>query len=148
MNHEEMMQQVLKQFGDRETMNAHLLLMLSDTQQPTDITFYKYPPKIEVKVSEQLGAAVRGGAGPKKVQEILDAISLSDGTTIKLNDIWTICPMPVEGFTQEELDNVDMSAAEKPVGMGGETLRTIIRDTYHCKNLEEENKYLRRFIAS
>jgi len=56
--------------------------------------------------------------------------------------------MPVKGFTKEELAAVDLTEAEEAMGPKGETLREMIRQSYHCTTKEEEDKYLRRFIAS
>ncbi|MNJ75255.1 hypothetical protein D3C77_723200 [compost metagenome] len=65
-----------------------------------------------------------------------------------LSEIWTINPMPVGGFTQEELDNVDMSQGEQQAGPQGETIRKMIRSTYHCKSKKEIDYFLRRWLAS
>ena len=88
------------------------------------------------------------GAGPKRLTEMLNAIKFSDGTTAGIKEIWTVNPIPRDGFTKDELATVDMTEAEERVGPNGETLRQMIRETYHCETVEEENKYLRRFIAS
>jgi hypothetical protein len=62
--------------------------------------------------------------------------------------IWTINPMPKGGIPKAELDAADMNEAEESVGPNGETLRKMISETYHCSCREEEDRYLRRFIAS
>ena len=56
--------------------------------------------------------------------------------------------MPAEGFTQEELDNVDLSEGDQKAGPQAETIRKMIRKTYHCKSNKETDYYLRRWIAS
>ena len=56
--------------------------------------------------------------------------------------------MPQDGFTEEQLAAVDLREAEQKVGQNGETLRQMIRESYHCKTRAEEDKFLRRFIAS
>lgn len=137
-----------ERLGGREGANFHMLFLCSMSQQPTDITFFKAKPKLDVKVSPKLAAMMTAGAGKTALSEFLNAIPLSDGTTIFFKDIWTICPMPPEGFTEEQLAKVDLSRADQRVGMGGETMRKIIRDTYHCETQEEEEKFLRRFLAS
>lgn len=88
------------------------------------------------------------GAGAIKLKEILENIKLSNGDSVSIKDIWTINPMPQNGFTQEELDSVNMAEAEEKVGPNGETLRKMISDTYQCKSQKQEDYYLRRFIAS
>ena len=104
--------------------------MLSTTQQPADVTFYKRKPTLAVKVSRSLGAAMMYGAGARKLQELLNRIEFSDGTTASFGEIWTINAMPTGGFSQEDLDAVDLAEAEERVGPGGETLREMIRQTY------------------
>ncbi|MBA7693040.1 hypothetical protein ES703_101615 [subsurface metagenome] len=56
--------------------------------------------------------------------------------------------MPKGGFTEDELAIVDLAKAEENVGPNGETLRKMISDTYHCQSRDEEDQFLRRFIAS
>ena len=93
-------------------------------------------------------AVMAGCSGRETLYEILQDIRLSNGTTVNINDIWTINAMPIEGFTEEELEAVDMSQAEERIGPNGATLRKMIKDTYHCRSRDEEDYYLRRFIAS
>ncbi|MGE0118974.1 MAG: hypothetical protein AB7S71_07890 [Dongiaceae bacterium] len=79
---------------------------------------------------------------------MLNHLEFSGGTTAGKGEIWTVNPMTKGDFTKEELDAVDMKEAEERVGPNGETLREMIRATYHCKSKDEEDRYLRRFIAS
>ena len=85
---------------------------------------------------------------PKRLAEMLNAIKFSDASTAAITEIWTINPMPKDGFTQQQLASVNLAEAESPVGPNGETLRQMIRDNYHCSTVQQEDKYLRRFIAS
>jgi hypothetical protein len=125
------------------------ILTLATLGQTCDVTFFKNKPAIDVTVDEQLALAVMDGcSGPETLYEILQDIRLSNGTTVNINDIWTINAMPKEGFTEEELETVDMSQAEERIGPNGATLRKMIKDTYHCRSRDEEDYYLRRFIAS
>jgi hypothetical protein len=101
-----------------------------------------------VTVDERLALAAMCGAGPAKLYEMFRGIRLSNGSVVNMGDIWTVNRMPKDGFTREELEAVDMSQAEEKVGPNGRTLRKMIKDTYHCKSRDEENYYLRRFIAS
>jgi hypothetical protein len=104
-------------------------------------------PAISVKIDQKIDIALSYGAGANKLKELLKNIHLSNGDVVSFNEIWTINPMPENGFTDEKLQSVDMSEAEEKVGPNGETLRKMIADTYHCKT-KEEDYYLRRFIAS
>ena len=65
-----------------------------------------------------------------------------------LGEIWTVNPMPMEGFTDEELAAVDLSKGEERQGPQGETLRKMIRKTYNCTSRKQTDHYLRRWIAS
>lgn len=134
-------------FGDREGMLEHTLTLLSTSGQPADITFYKRKPILNVRVSAKLSIARLYGL-EDHVPRVLRRIEFSNGMVANLSEIWTINPMPVDGFTQEELDNVDLSLGGERSGPQGETIRKMIRKTYHCKSHKEADYYLRRWIAS
>jgi len=134
--------------GSRYVFLGHQILTLSTFGQPCDITFFRREPAIDVAIDPQLALAVMYGAGPDKLAEMLRSIKLSDGQRVSIDDIWTINPMPKGGFTEDKLNSADMSHVEEAVGPIGETLREMIRNTYHCKSKDKENYYLRRFIAS
>jgi hypothetical protein len=139
---------LLEHYGSREAFLCNLLQTLSMSGQPCDVTFFKRKPAIDVKIDPKIHIALMYGAGAKKLHELLMNIKLSNGDVIRIEEIWTINPMPKGGISQEELDQVDMSKAEEKIGPNGETRRKIISDTYHCSTEDEENHYLRRFIAS
>lgn len=136
------------QFGSRETFLAHQLVMLSMSGQPCDITFYDRKPMINVKVDQKIGLALMYGAGEKKIQEIFNRIRFSGGGEASIGEIWTVNPMPCDGISQDELNAADLAAGDEHVGPNGETLREMIKNTYHCTTKEEEDYYLRRFVAS
>jgi hypothetical protein len=148
MNYKQFQQVLTKTFGSREGHLAWQLAELSSTGQPCDITFYKREPMLDVKIDQRLFLALSYGAGAKKLAELLNNLKLTNGESISWGEIWTVNPMPKDGFTEAELRAVDLAQAEEKVGPNGETLRQMIRDTYHCTTKEEEDKYLRRFIAS
>ncbi len=148
METKDAMERIQQEFGSRYGFLGHQLIMLSMTGQRCDVTFYKNDPAIDVKIDQKINIALMYGAGAKKLKEILENIKLSNGDTISINEIWTINPMPQKGFSKAELDSVNMEEAEEKVGPNGETLRKMISDTYHCKSREDEDQYLRRFIAS
>ena len=75
-----------------------MLIALSRTGQPCDITFHKRKPILNVKVPESINAALMYGAGPKKLEQMLDRIPFSDGTTVAFGEIWTINPTPKGGL--------------------------------------------------
>lgn len=144
---QEAIKRLEQQFGNHESMLIRTLTVLSTSGQPADITFYKRKPILNVRVSAKLGAARLYGL-ENHVPRLLRHIEFSNGMVANLSEIWTINPMPVDGFTQEELDNVDMSQGEQKAGPQGETIRRMIRSTYHCKSKKETDYYLRRWIAS
>ncbi len=135
-------------FPTRESHLGYQLITLSQTGQPCDVTFFQRKPILDVKVDPKINFALMYGAGARKLAPLLSAIRFSDGTTVGWQEIWTINPMPRDGFTQAELDAVNLSEAEVASGPNGETLRLMISETYHCSSRDEEDRYLRRFIAS
>ncbi len=137
-----------KIFGLRIGFLGHQILTLSMTSQLCDVTFYNKPPAIDIRIDQQINIALMYGAGAKKLKEMLDNIKLSNGDAVSISEIWTINPMPQGGFSGEELAAVDLRKAEEKDGPNGQTLRKMISDTYHCKSKEDEDYYLRRFIAS
>lgn len=139
---------MMEQFGSREGYLGYQLIHLSMTGQPTDITFFKREPMLDVVVDPQLNLALAYGAGVQKLSQKLQSIALSNGETISVAEIWTINPMPHDGISEAKLAAVDLAEGEEQAGPQGETVREMIRATYHCKSREEEDAYLRRFIAS
>jgi hypothetical protein len=148
MNIDEGLRKIEEMFGSRLVFLGHQILTLSTSGQPCDITFYEREPAVDVTVDPQLSLALMYGAGPQRLRAMLESIKLSNGSVVSMNDIWTINPMPKGGFSKGELEAVDISQAEEKAGPNGETLRKMIKDTYHCKSQGEEDHYLRRFIAS
>jgi hypothetical protein len=144
---QEAMQRLEEHFGGREGMLTHTLTMLSTSGQPTDVTFYRRKPILDVRVSTKLGAARLYGL-ESHVPRLLQRIEFSNGVVASLSEIWTVNPMPIEGFSAEELAAVDLSEAEQRIGPQGETMRKMIRKTYHCKSRKETDFFIRRWIAS
>lgn len=144
----EIMEKMENEFGSRLGFLGYQIVTLSMLGQPCDITFFNRDPILNVKIDPQINLALMYGAGAKKLKELLENIKLSNGEQTSIGEIWTINPMPVGGISKEVLESVDLSEANEIVGPNGETLRKMISDTYHCKSEEEENIYIRRFIAS
>ncbi len=144
---QEAVKRLKQHFGSREGMLMHTLTMLSTSGQPTDVTFYRRKPFIDVKVSTKVGAARYYGL-ESHLPSVLERIEFSNGAVASLGEIWTINPMPMGGFSAEELASVDLLQGEERHGPRGETLRKMIRKTYHCKSRKETDYFLRRWIAS
>lgn len=134
-------------FGSREGILTHTLSMLSMSGQPTDVTFYRRKPILDVRITTRLGAARLYGL-ESRLPRLLRRIEFSNGAFAGLNEIWTVNPMPMEGISPEELAVVDLAQGEERMGPRGETLRKMIRKTYHCKSRDEVDYFLRRWIAS
>ncbi len=134
--------------NDRMIHLGQQLIELSRCGQKCDVTFYKKAPAIDVIIDQKINYALMYGAGPKKLQEMLSSIELSNGNIVNISDIWVINPMPANGLKEEDLAAIDMAQGDVIAGPNGETLRKMVSETYHCSSPEEEEKYLRRFLAS
>lgn len=148
MTPQEAIKKLEAHYGSREAMIGSTLVHLSTFGQPCDVTFYKREPILDVEVDQQLGLALMYGAGAKKLQEMFGAIKFSDGSIASLAEIWTINPMPKGGISAADLAAADLAEGDQAAGPKGETIRQMISETYRCKTREEEDKFLRRFIAS
>ena len=137
-----------KNFDSRVAFLGHQMLMLSMTGQPCDVTFFKREPAIDVTIDPQINLSLTYGASLAALKDKLENIRLSNGQSVSLFEIWTVNPMPMEGISEADLASVRLSEAEEESGPNGETLRKMIRDTYHCESRQEEDRFLRRFIAS
>lgn len=139
-------------FGDRLGLLFHQLVQLAMSGQPCDITTYSGNRYLDVEVDSNFINAMNYGVGPRKLAEMLDKIKLHrtghPTAKVSIQDIWTINPMPIGGFSQDQLDKVDMSKGEEKWGPQGETLREMMRNEYHCKDENEVDHFLRRFLAS
>jgi hypothetical protein len=144
----EMMKKLKTRFGDGRGLVAQILLDLSLSGQPCDVTFLDRPAALDVVIDQKIGLALMYGAGAKKLQEMLEEILLSNGDVVSFGKIWMILPMPVGGISKNDLAAVDLSDGEERFGPKGETIREMIRNLYHCKSREEEEDCLRRYLAS
>lgn len=144
---QEAIKRLEQHFGSREGMLIHNLTMLSSSGQPADVTFYRRKPFINVQISTKVAAARLYGL-ESQLPMILRRIEFSNGIAASLAEIWTVNPMPIEGFTDEELAAVDLADGEARHGPNGETLRKMIRKTYQCKSRKETDLHLRRWLAS
>ncbi len=80
-------------------MLTHTLTMISTSGQPTDVTFYRRKPILDVRVSTKLGAACFYGL-ESHVPSLLKRIEFSNGVVASLGEIWTVNPMPIDGFSR------------------------------------------------
>jgi hypothetical protein len=150
MNHQEALRRMEDIFGSRLNHMLWQLAHYAEHEQAAfDVTFYGREPLLEVTLDKEFSHALRrwclfdGGAG--KLKDLCERIAFSDGTIVDISDIWTI------NYVPPDLDTAavtDLSKGEEVIGAGGETVREIIRETYHCKSRAEEDHFLRRWIAS
>jgi hypothetical protein len=59
-----------------------------------------------------------------------------------------LLPMNPRRLSEEQLAAVDLAEGELRAGPNGETIREMIRRAYHCETAEEEERFLRRWLAS
>ena len=145
---EKVMANLLKHFGGPMDILIHQIIYLSNTEQPCDVTFRDKKPVIDVTLDSRIAFGLMYGAGPKKMRELLSSIRLSNEDTVSLDEIWVVFTMPAGGFTEGELKGVDLALGEEQWGPNGETVREMIRNVYHCESDQEEEKFLRRYLAS
>ena len=94
---QEAIKRLEQHFGSREGMLTHTLTMLSTSGQPADVTFYRRKPLIDVRISTKIGAARLYGL-ESHLPRLLKRIEFSNGVVASLGEIWTVNPMPMDGF--------------------------------------------------
>jgi hypothetical protein len=140
-------------------LQMHHLRWCADTGTPCDVLFYGRKPFINVTVDKDWARkAARAAADKdsKRFNELLTCIffeenGASDYTTlitVNFDTVWMILPMNPEYVTDTRMAAADLTEGDKPAGPNCETIRQMIRETYHCASPEEEERYLRRWIAS
>lgn len=112
----EMMKKLKARFGDGRGLVAQILLDLSLSGQPCDVTFLDRPAALDVKIDQKIALALMYGAGAKKLQEMLEQISLSNGDVVSFGKIWMIFPMPAGGILKDDLAAVDLSDGDEQFG--------------------------------
>ena len=145
---QKLLQEIRRLQPDRIPLLGRQILGLSLSGQQCDFTFLDREPVLDAKISPQVSVALLNAAGPEKLSEVLESVPLSNGQTVGINEIWVIFPMPCGGIPRDELDAVDLSEGEEEIGNQAETIREVIRHTYHCKSDDDLDRYLRRFLAS
>jgi hypothetical protein len=148
MDINELKKKIDDEFGPRMGFLGAEILTLAMTGQPCDVTFYESKPSIGVTIDQDVYNSLVGEGGEGKLREVLENIGLSNDRIVNIAEIWTVNPMPKDGPSEEAMAAVDMALADQQVGPNGETLRKMISETYHCDTPEEEDRYIRRFIAS
>ncbi|MGO8720445.1 MAG: hypothetical protein ACLQMO_14715 [Acidobacteriaceae bacterium] len=148
MNDKGRTRKINEPFNSHADYVSQLLIYLSLSNQPCDVIFYNRPPILDVRVPENIALALMYGAGAEKLRELLGSITFSDGSSANFDEIWIIYPMPNGGISEETLASVDLCDGDCAAGANGETVRKIITDTYHCESKEQQDFYLRRFLAS
>jgi hypothetical protein len=118
------------------------------TMQMFDATFYEREPILAAKLDDvwarDFYSAFLSDKSGRRTAKLLSRIAFSDGTIAGLHEIWTL------NFVPADLDTagIDLAQGEEVIGLGGETVRTIVRKTYDCRSRAEEDFFLARWIAS
>jgi hypothetical protein len=135
-------------FGDRISHLACTLQHFAETMQMFDATFYDREPILDVTLRRDWArafcAALMFRKESRHLANLLERVTFSDGTAVDWNKIWTINYMPAELNTA----GVDLAKGDDVIGLNGETVREMIRHTYHCESRAEEDFFLARWIAS
>jgi hypothetical protein len=143
-----MHQRMTEVFGDRAGMLVWELHHHAQTMQAFDVTFYDREPILNVTLNDSWArdfcTAFLCDRRGQHIGDLLKQIIFSDGATADLHEIWTLNYMPTDLDTAD----VDLAQGERVIGQGGETLREVICQTYHCKSRAEEDFFLARWIAS
>ena len=135
-------------FGDRMGMLVWELHHYARAMQAFDVTFYEREPILNVTLNKTWArsfcSAFLSDQSGRRVAKLLCRITFSDDSIAGLQEIWTLNYMPADLDTAD----VDLARGEEVIGQGGETVRQIVRETYHCKSRAEEDFFLARWIAS
>jgi hypothetical protein len=151
---DEMRHRLLVAYGSPAGLQLFKLWWCGETGQPCDVTFRHRKPLINVTVSAGFHATAtlltraRGRNRSRLFNRLFDAIPFSDGSVVAFDDIWTINPMPKGGISDKHMAAADLAQGDVKAGPNGETVRQMIRETYQCETAQEEEYYLRRWIAS
>jgi hypothetical protein len=150
-----MHRRMVELFGTRFNHLMWQLLHFAGARQRFDATFHHREPCLDVALdegwAEALLSAHRHMTGSEQVRtlsKLVRNIKFSDGTATHADAILTLNYMPDGGITIAEMDGADLAIAETKAGLGGETVRQMLRETYRCRSAAEEDWFVRRWIAS
>jgi hypothetical protein len=138
---------MLAHFKPHEQVVLTQLITLSLTGELCDITFVHRKPILDVFVSRELGTLFTADKSVTKKIKLISQIELSNGERIWLKRISMVIMMPKEGFSERDLQAVDIGRAEQLIWEDKKTIRDLVRDSYCCDTADED-KYIRRFLAS
>jgi hypothetical protein len=133
------------------TREHHLVWKLEHfarTGQTFDVTFLNREPILEVTLAQEFAfeflQALSWGS-PEQMEQLCQRIRFSDGSCTNLADIWILNYMPRDLDTS----GADLSEGDQRIGDGGETVREMVSNIYHCRSRAEEDFFFpARFIAS
>lgn len=141
------------EFTGRQKMIFDQLCNVSSLKQPTDICITSGEPFLDVIVDVFFLKGLNDMADAESFENFINNIQLlskdnKEVGTVAFTDICAVYPIPYSGISDEALANVDMDEGDEEYGRDGETLRELIKINYKCKNDEETEKFLRRYLAS
>ena len=130
----------------------NMIVTVHLSRQPVDITTYSGRRLLECEILGEFATHMLCAYRPEtydyRVENIRVKPREGPETAVSLDDIWLLNPMPIDGFTEDELKAVDLGKADEFDPLLAGSLRESIRRGYHCKSDEETDFFLRRFIAS
>ncbi len=145
-------EKISEMYGGRGGWLLNVMTQAAMSKQPVDVTTYSGNRFLEVVIDSNFMYPFMYGGGAPAIQKALSNIRLKTkgGQThsVSLNDIWLLMPMPQQGFSDDELAQVDMSQGDEIIPSSDETVREMIRKGYHCTDDNEVDYFLRRFLAS
>jgi len=147
LRNEEEMGKLMAHFGLREHIMLMKLLIASQTAELCDIFFLDKRPILNVTPTSNLIRVAYAGASVTKIINLVKRIELSNGRIISLNQIWSVNRMPKGGFSERDLEAINIERAEEPILNTDQTTRNLVQKFYGCA-ADEEDKYVRRFLAS
>lgn len=135
-------------FREKFDTIGHEVIRYSESGQPVDIIFHRKKPLISVIISPLLSNSLEEGMIVEDIWKLFRKIPLANGLKVDLMDIWMLNPMPFREIAESEMAAQDLREGENVLGQSGETIREMVKHTYHCENPEEEEYFLRRLLAS
>ena len=141
------------EFTSRQKQIFDQLCNVSSLKQPTDICITSGEPFLDVIVDVFFLKGLNDMADAESFENFINNIQLlskdnKEVGTVAFTDICAVYPIPYSGISDEAMANVDMDEGDEEYGRDGETLRELIKINYKCKNDEETEKFLRRYLAS
>lgn len=124
---------------------VNMLIYLSVHKQSFDMTTYSGNRYLDCLLVGEFAMHMEGAYRPETYAYRTSNIAFKDGDdldhSVNLSNIWIVNPLSATGITDDMLAAVDIAGAEPEI-------RKMIKESFHCKDDEETDYFLRRFLAS